>query len=69
MTKQELKLQIKATALNEIRKIYNHHNYDVGKGLRSNRWDESWAEQRDEKVKEIIEKMEKDLKELKIKTL
>lgn len=28
-------------------------------------WDESWAEQRDEQVKRIIEQLEKELLELK----
>ncbi len=65
MTKEQIKLQKKATALNSIRKIYNAHNYNSGKGLRSNMWDESWAEQRDEQVKRIIEQLEKELLELK----
>jgi hypothetical protein len=67
MTTEQLKLQKKATALNAIRKIYNPHNYNNGKGLRSNRWDESWAEQRDEQVKKIIDQLEKELLELKQK--
>lgn len=61
MNKEELKLHTKATALNEIRKIY-HPLYN---GLSSNNWDESWAEQRDYMVKRIIKKLEKDLKKLK----
>ena len=64
MTKEQIKLQKKATALNSIRKIYNVHNYNSGKSLRSNMWDESWAEQRDEQVKRIIEQLEKELLEL-----
>jgi hypothetical protein len=61
MTKEEVILQKKATALNAIRKIYNSHNYDKGIGLRSNMWDESWTEQRDRQVKQIIDQLEKEL--------
>ena len=67
MTTEQLKLQKKATALNAIRKIYNPHNYDNGKGLRNDRWDESWAEQRDDQVKNIMDQLEKELLELKQK--
>ena len=67
MTTEEIRLQKKTTTLNAIRKIYNPHNYDTGKGLSSNRWDESWAEQRDEQVKRIIDQLEKELAELKQK--
>lgn len=67
MTKEQVILQRKATALNEIRKIYNPHNYDNGKGLSSNSWDESWSEQRDYLVKQIITSLEEDLIELKKK--
>jgi hypothetical protein len=67
MTTEKLKLQKKATALNAIRKIYSPHNYNNGEGLRSNAWDESWAEQRDEQVKNIIDQLEKELFELKQK--
>lgn len=65
MKKVEVILQKKATALNAIRKIYNPHNYDIGKGLSSYLWDESCAEQRDEKVKYIIDTLEKELKNIK----
>jgi hypothetical protein len=67
MTKNEIKSQIKATALNAIYKIYNSHNYDNGVGLQSHDWSESWCEQRDYKVKRIIEQLEKDLLKLKNK--
>lgn len=36
MTKEQVIIQTKATALNKIRDIYNH-----GYGLTSNLWDES----------------------------
>lgn len=66
MTNQEIKSQKKATALNSIRKIYhpltknNYSNYPD---------DGSYAEQRDSMVREIMEKLEKELKELKNKSL
>jgi len=64
-TKNEIRLQHKATALNEIRKIYNFFNYEKGIGLRHNSWDESWAEQRDALVYNIIKELEKKLFDLK----
>lgn len=67
MTKEQVILQRKATALNEIRWIYNPHNYNKGKGLDSNSYDESWAEQRDYLVKQIIINLEADLIGLKKK--
>ena len=57
MTPEQVKQQKKATALNEIRKIY-HPLYD---GYRNNSWSESYVEQRDEKVRRIIEELEKEL--------
>jgi len=65
MTTEQLRLQKKATALNIIRKIYNKHNYGSGKGLRSSSWEDSWAEQRDDQVKLIIDQLEKELLDLK----
>lgn len=67
MTKKEIILQKKATALNAIRKIYNPHNYDSGVGLGSSNWDDSWSEQRDDMVKEIIDNLEEELHQLKNK--
>ena len=67
MTTQEVRQQIKATALNSIRKLYNKTNRENGVGMRSNRWDDSWAEQRDEEVICIIDKMEDELNKLKNK--
>ena len=64
MTREEVILQKKATALNAIRKIYNPHNLESGK-LMDNPWNESWVEQRDYMVKRIIEQLEKELAELK----
>lgn len=67
MTTEQVILQKKLTALNSIKKLYNPHCYDNGVGLSSNFWDESWAEQRDDAVKRIIDQLEKDLKDLKNK--
>jgi hypothetical protein len=67
MTTQEVRQQIKATALNSIRKLYNKQNRENGVGVRSNHWDGSWAEQRDEEVICIIDKMEDELNKLKNK--
>ena len=63
MTKEQVKLQLKATALNAIRKIYNpHYKFPY------NQWgDESGAEQREAQVRWIIYQLEKDLKNLKEK--
>jgi adenylate kinase len=65
MTREEVILHKKATALNAIRKIYNPHNLKSGKLMSNNSWDESWVEQRDYMVKQIIEQLEKELLELK----
>ena len=62
MTKEQVIIQTKATALNKIRNIYNH-----GYGLTSNPWDDSYAEQRDYMVSNIIAQLEKDLLKLKNK--
>jgi hypothetical protein len=64
MTPSQIKAQLKATALNAILKIYHpltkNHYFD---------WtDESFGEQRDSRVREICETLEKDLKALKTKT-
>ena len=63
MTKEEIKLQKKATALNAIRKLYHPlyksgYTYYDGEG--------SFGEQRDSDVQEIIKKLEKELEELKL---
>lgn len=57
MTKSELIQQTKATALNAIRKIC-HPNYN---GIHGNYWDDTPAEQRDYKIRSIIDQLEKDL--------
>ena len=57
MTPEEVILQKKATALNAIMKIY-HPKFD---GYSNNSWSDSYAEQRDEMVKRIIEKLEQEL--------
>ena len=60
MTKQEIKLQTKLTALNAIRKICNgnfkYSNYPD---------DESYAEQRESAIRDIIRNLERDLINLK----
>ena len=61
MTKAEVKLQKKATALNAIRKIY----HPLTKNHYSQWTDESYAEQRDYWVCRLIEQLEKDLRDLK----
>lgn len=62
MTTIEVRQQKKSEALNKIRKIYYPKNYSKGVGCSSSMYDnESWAEQRDEKVRRIIEELEKDL--------
>jgi hypothetical protein len=61
MTKSEVRQQIKLTALNQIRKIYNpkyRFPYQTVGDY------ESFAEQREWKIKYIIEGMEKELAEL-----
>jgi hypothetical protein len=64
MTTEKLKQQYKATALNAIRKIY----HPLNKGQYSNYPDDgSYAEQRDSMIREIMEKLEKELKALKSK--
>lgn len=65
MTVQEVRQQKKNEALNRIRKIYYPKNYEKGFGVSSSIFDdESWAEQRDEKVRQIISELEKDLESL-----
>lgn len=62
MTKNEIKLQKKATALNAIKKLYHplyKHNYTYYEG------EGSFGEQRDSDVKQIIETLEKELNRLK----
>ena len=66
MTYEEIKIQKKFEALNRIRKIYYPINYDKGFGCSRNLWDnETWAEQRDEQVRRIINELEKDLNQIK----
>lgn len=57
MTKCEIRLQKKLTALNKIRKLYSKNP----EGFRHEYWDEPIQEQRDEKVREIIEELQRDL--------
>jgi hypothetical protein len=62
MTKKEIKLQKKATALNAIIKLYNplyKHKYTYYEG------EGSFGEQRDSDVKQIITQLEKELEQLK----
>ena len=59
MTKSQIKLQLKTTALNKIRKIYHPKNIYNG-------WDNyedsgSYGEQRSSYVESIIRELEKDL--------
>ena len=58
MTPTQVKLQKKATALNNIRKIYNPLYNDFSHYEN----DGSYGEQRDSMVKEIISKLEYELK-------
>lgn len=65
MTVQEVRQQKKAEALNRIRKIYYPKNYENGFGCSTSIYnEESRAEQRDEKVRRIINDLEKDLESL-----
>jgi hypothetical protein len=62
MTKEEIRAQKKATALNKIRKLYNtdtfgRYTYYPGDG--------SHGEQRDDEVSRIMEDLEKELKNIK----
>lgn len=61
MTKQAVRQQIKATALNQIRQIY-HPKYKFPYQTYGDY--ESFGEQREWKIRNIIEKMEKELVEL-----
>lgn len=64
MTREEVILQTKATALNSIRKLY----HPLAKPLNCCYQEgETQIERRDQIVNEIIEKLEKDLIELKKK--
>jgi len=68
MTKEEVKLQTKATALNAIRKIYNpHYKFPYSSFSGYGDWDdhESLAEQREKEIRRIIEQLEIDLKRIK----
>lgn len=66
MTKEEIKQQKKATALNAIRKIYHIKSITKMIDNASNSVEDySYSEQRDSMVRDIIEKLEKELKELK----
>jgi len=60
MTKEEIILLKKLTALNKIRKIYGS-SYKLGK----NEFGDNHSEQRDDIVKVVILNLEKELKELK----
>lgn len=64
MTTLEVRQQIKNTALNEIRKIYNP-NYKFPYDYYT---DESCSQQREYRIKEIIEDLERDLKRMPIKS-
>ena len=63
MTKTEIRQQLKNEALNKIIEIYKSPNLENGKGLNSERWDDSWAEQRDDLVIDIIFNLLKQLKQ------
>lgn len=64
MTPEQIKQQYKSEALNAIRKIF----HPLTKNHYFQYTDESYGEQRESMVKEIIEKLEKDLTNLKLKT-
>ena len=59
MTKSEIKQQKKNEALNKIRKIYHPLNQ---KWYSNYQEDGSYAEQRDYEISQIIENLEKELK-------
>ena len=62
MTKQEQKQQLKNEALNKIRRIYNpHYKYPYSFNFSE---DGSYAEQRDQDIRQIIEDLEKELRAL-----
>lgn len=63
MTKDEVKLQRKATALNSIRKLYHPLNKNLGYTYYEG--EGSFGEQRDAQVQRIIEDLEEDLKRMK----
>lgn len=66
MTLQEQRQQLKATALNAIIKIYHPLNVGNKHFYSGCSWEEeSWAEQRDRKVSDIMERLQKDLNKLK----
>lgn len=65
MTKEQVIQQKKNEALNKIMNIY-HPKYSTFK-YSNNYYDESYAEQRDYRIREIIETLEKDLIEVKNK--
>ena len=68
MTPDEVKIQVKATALNKIRQIYHpKYKFPYSSG---DWWDDespSCAEQREKCVRDIIEQLERDLRKLKKK--
>lgn len=68
MTNLEVRQQLKNTALNEIRKIYNPNYkfpYDYSY---IDEYDESYSEQREYRIEEIIQNLERDLNKLSIKS-
>ena len=60
MTFSDIRIQLMVNAINNIRNIY-HPDY---KGLSVNHWDDSFEVQRDYKVRNIIEQLEKEMNEL-----
>lgn len=64
MTKTQLRAMLKNTALNNIRKMYNRRQ-----NIRYSDYpdDGSYAEQRDQAIREIILNLERDLKALNTK--
>ena len=64
MTNAEVRTQAKATALNEIRKIY-HPKYN---GFEQYRDSGSYPEQRDYMVRQILSGLERELEKLKLKS-
>jgi len=59
MTKEEVRQQAKATAINKIRKLYNSDN--IVKRYTYYPGDGSMMEQRDGEVEQIIKTLEKEL--------
>ena len=64
MSLYDKKMQKKLEAINRIRKIYSRKKSGYGY---FNEWDGSFGEKRDSEIKDIIEKLEKDLYEIQAK--